>query len=400
MRVLILSNLYPPHVLGGYEILCEQVVRRLVDRGHEVEVLTSQHQSTIADPAVFYRVRRELNLVVPFERAYTEDRAHLRSVHGKNQAVAAEVLRSFGPDVVFAWSQLRITMGPVRAALAAGLPVAWAFNDANILSYLPRFPGIALRGAGRWLSFRFLHPELGLRGISFRHARVISEKLRIELADRGLTLPREAVLHQGIDLGQFSRSRTDFSVEKQRRFLYIGQLHHYKGVHTLLDAIGKLKRRQPTKPIRLTVVGDGDADYRQQLEQRAHSHEIDAQFLGRVPHHQIPLLHRDHDALVFPSIWNEPFGLTHLEAMASGLPVISTLNGGQSEFLRDGVNCLAFAPEDSDGLAASIERLFSEPGLAQRLADEGYQTVVNGYSIEGYVDGLEGMLRDAVGAHR
>ncbi|NCC66085.1 MAG: glycosyltransferase, partial [Spirochaetia bacterium] len=52
MRILIISNLYPPHVLGGYEILCHQVVSYLLDRGHQVHVLTSDHGQASSEETI------------------------------------------------------------------------------------------------------------------------------------------------------------------------------------------------------------------------------------------------------------------------------------------------------------------------------------------------------------
>jgi glycosyltransferase involved in cell wall biosynthesis len=103
--------------------------------------------------------------------------------------------------------------------------------------------------------------------------------------------------------------------------------------------------------------------------------------------------YREHDGLVFPSSWEEPFGLTHLEAMASGIPVLSTTNGGQGEFLRDGDNCLTFEPEDAVGLASRIGQLQSSPDLARRLARAGRRTVERSFSLEGYIQRIQSFLQ-------
>jgi len=177
--------------------------------------------------------------------------------------------------------------------------------------------------------------------------------------------------------------------------LYAGQLHHYKGVHTILEAAKTLRERGVAFTIDLA--GDGPEPYQAELKRVADASGATVRFLGKQGHESMPALYRDHDIFLFPSIWPEPFGLTHLEAMASGLPVISTAGGGQGEFLKDGENALVFKEADSDGLAAAILRLIESPELRQEIALEGRRTVEQQFSLSGYVANLESFLKSAAG---
>lgn len=94
-------------------------------------------------------------------------------------------------------------------------------------------------------------------------------------------------------------------------------------------------------------------------------------------------------------MWTEPFGLTHLEAMASGTPVVSTNDGGHAELLRHGQNALVFEKGDSVDLAAQIARLVSESGLAPRLAAQARRDVEQHFSLTRYIDDLEHFLARA-----
>jgi glycosyltransferase involved in cell wall biosynthesis len=106
-------------------------------------------------------------------------------------------------------------------------------------------------------------------------------------------------------------------------------------------------------------------------------------------------VYREHDIFVFPSTWQEPFGLTHLEAMACGTPVISTADGGHGEFLKDGENALIFEKENPGQLAAQISRLISDNDLAGHLAATARAMVEQEFTLQRYVTDIEAFLQEA-----
>src|SRR5213076_2573694 len=97
-------------------------------------------------------------------------------------------------------------------------------------------------------------------------------------------------------------------------------------------------------------------------------------WLGAVSRAQLPDIYAEADCLVFPSRWQEPFGLVPIEAMACGTPVVATGTGGSGEFLRDGYNCVVFHAGESRSLAAAIQRLHDDPDLRRRVVRGGLHT--------------------------
>jgi glycosyltransferase involved in cell wall biosynthesis len=175
------------------------------------------------------------------------------------------------------------------------------------------------------------------------------------------------------------------------RLLYAGQLLDYKGPDVLLQAAAILKREMG-RDVRVSVVGDGPM--RRELEELAETLPVPVDFTGAVDHGLMPEIYRSHDVFAFTSTWREPFGLTHLEAMASGTPVVSTAVGGQKDFLRDGENALVVPPHDPTALATAIERLVSGTDLARRVALNGRRTVEESFTLDRYIDDLEGWLHE------
>jgi glycosyltransferase involved in cell wall biosynthesis len=124
--------------------------------------------------------------------------------------------------------------------------------------------------------------------------------------------------------------------------------------------------------------------------------EANIEFRARVPREEMPALLHDFDALILPSIYEEPLARIAQEAMASGVILIGTLTGGTKELLLDGENGLAFMPEDPHGLAAQIERLLKDQELAQRLRLAGLNTIDERFSIERMVNEIESYLAETV----
>jgi glycosyltransferase involved in cell wall biosynthesis len=88
------------------------------------------------------------------------------------------------------------------------------------------------------------------------------------------------------------------------------------------------------------------------------------------------------DCIANPAVWEEPFALVPLEAMAAGRPLVSTPTGGSAELLDDGINSLVVPPGDAEALAAALRRLADDPSLAERLAAAGWERVRRDHRVE------------------
>jgi glycosyltransferase involved in cell wall biosynthesis len=110
----------------------------------------------------------------------------------------------------------------------------------------------------------------------------------------------------------------------------------------------------------------------------------------------LPALFREHDALVFPVRWSEPFGLVPLEAMSFGRPVVSTAVGGQAEYLRDRENTLVVPVDDPAAVARAVARLAGDPGLRARLRSGGLETAA-ALDEAGFQDEVVAEIRRAAG---
>jgi len=391
VKILVISNLYPPAYLGGYELLCQQVVEELRQRGHRVSVLTSDHGNA-ASLAPQPSVHRDLQLYLPFSEPGRVARGARWRTHQVNRRATAARIAADRPELIFVWSQLRLTLGAAQAAEESGLPVCYTFNDEHLAGYLPRAWSPAPRAMIGALADRLLLGGITTARLRLRHTTSISRRVRDNLVASGLHAAESRIIYQGIPVERFPLKTDPGRIGSPARILFVGQLVPYKGADTLIRAAHDLAAARGPDAIRLTVAGDGPGSHPAELRRLALEGPAQVEFLGRVPHAELPALYRRHDLFVFPSRWQEPFGLTHLEAMASGLPVVSTADGGHGEFLRDNQNALVFPKGNPEALAARISALLDDPGLGKRLALAARTMVDTDFSLARYVTQLESWL--------
>lgn len=160
-----------------------------------------------------------------------------------------------------------------------------------------------------------------------------------------------------------------------------------KGVDYLLTALAKVKT-----PMRAVIAGTGPHEAYLREKARAEGLAERAYFTGWLGGSTLEALYARAQLVVFPSVWNEPFGLVGIEAMAHGLPVVAFRVGGVPEWLEDGTNGLGVARGDTDAMAAAIDALLSDPKRARALGAAGLATVRTRLTRERHVDGLERLL--------
>lgn len=405
MKILILSTLYPPHYVGGYELGCHEVAEALKRRGHTIRVLTSTYGvGRPEDDGEVYRWLQS-DLGWQFTSAFS-NRLRLVGKELRNRRAFRRLVRDFKPDVLYVWPIRYISLSLVFMAQRMGLPVAFYVSDdwfsrwENIDHWQlePNQPArrMAKRALARLVDL--LGGAAPATAIDARHAQFTSEHIRRAALARGKPAERARVIHWGVDLARFPYRQA--SRPEVRRLLYVGQLAPPKGVHTAIEALAMLRARCPEHDLTLTVAGGTIfPDYAEQLHRMVRELELAGavRFTGMLPREQLPAIYQEHDLLVFPSSWEEPFSITLLEGLASGLAVVGTITGGSAEILRNGENALVFPKEDAAACAAQIERLVRDPALAERLRQAGRRTVEQGFRIEGMLDQIEGALRAAVG---
>lgn len=219
------------------------------------------------------------------------------------------------------------------------------------------------------------------------HAAVLSEFMRGNLLRNGFREERLHILPPVIPVREeMTKSRRD----EVFHLLFLGQLIRGKGVDLMLEALKRLRT-----PWRATIAGDG-AD-RPMLEAAAAKYGISdrIEFTGWLTDPE-PCF-KECDAAIFPSRWQEPFGLSGAEALAHGLPVAAFDTGGVREWLVDGVDGFAVPELDVSALAEKIEILARDRKLAAGMGAAGREIVRERFSPGNFLAALETLLEETGG---
>jgi glycosyltransferase involved in cell wall biosynthesis len=175
---------------------------------------------------------------------------------------------------------------------------------------------------------------------------------------------------------------------------FLGRLGFEKRVDLLIEAFAKLKRRHPNYS--LIIVGDGPADVVNQLKHIAEPIP-DVHFTGFLLGETKANVLASFDVFCSPSPY-ETFGLTGVEAMASGVPVVTVNSGGVSEYMLDGINGYLVQPDDVEGLANCLEKVLSSDNteLIQRALQDAnqYSDKQGCQNLNDYYQQLLGMKKD------
>ncbi len=413
MRILFLSNYYPPFSRGGYEQWCQEVATELVRRGHLVSVVTSPAPDRVSAARDGEAgAQRWLNLEVEGGLLRTS----ARLIHGRERSERENLCRlrrlvtDFAPDVAMIWGMWNVPRS-VPALVERLLPGRVAYY---LCDYWPSLPNAYVQqwqnGAARALASlpKRLLGKLFLPGLlrepaiplRLEHPLCVSGAVREILVRSGVSAAHARVIQGGIQVDDF-KPRALEAWERQDgalKLLYAGRLTPEKGVHTAIRALALVSPRAD-RPVTLDLVGHGDRRYVDGLKRLVDRGELEGRVTFRpgVARAEMPGLLARYDALVFPSEWEEPFARTVIEAMAVGLVVVGTTTGGTVDVLVEGETGLTFAAGDRGALAAQIQRLRDDRALGKRLARSARKRVEESYTFGRMVDELEAYLH-ALGA--
>ena len=334
-----------PTGLGLYSI---QVIRELDRLRNDLLVYTSSPES-------LGPVRAHVIAVSPRLRPERRLRGHVARLVWLQTALRASARRR----------RLGVLLHTVpEGVLATSVPQVTVVHDLVPMRYPAQYP--------RQRSyFRFLVPRL------LRASRMViadSQSTRRDVvAMYGIEAGTVRVIHPGYDArAYFSNGNAAArGGHGDGYFVYVGNLLPHKNVLGLLDAFAILRRR---RACRLIIRGSGRADYVHAVRERIETTGLadTVRILDYLPEPALRDLYAHAVGLIVPSL-HEGFGLPVLEAMACGVPVITSTSPALAEVAGDA--SLMIDPHDAAGLARTMDRLLTDGALSADLRQRGLKRV-------------------------
>jgi glycosyltransferase involved in cell wall biosynthesis len=373
VRILHIYKDYPP-VLGGIEGHLRDLCERLAARGHAVTALvTSQSgRTSFEQPAPGLTVLRAARA------------AHVASTPLSPAMIG--LARAARPDLVHL--HFPYPPGDLAALALPGAPALVVTYHSDIV-----------RQKGLLRLYRpLLEHTLG------RAARIIATSPNY-LRSSPFLRPhahKVAVVPLGVDTRRFRPATTDAlgtiaggllggerAAVGELSILFVGRLRYYKGLHVLLEAMRAVDAT-------LLIAGTGPEQERLRTQAARGGVAERVRFLGDVPEEDKAALYRAADLFVLPShLRSEAFGIALAEALASGLPCVSTELGTGTSFANlDGATGLVVPPDDPAALAEALNRLLREPETRRAFGAAARRRAEELLSLDAMVDGVgEGLVK-------
>ncbi len=366
-RILVINNLYPPQELGGYGRSISDFANILQERGHTIQVLTSDapYLGKITTPEA--NISRKLELFGTFEgqTKAIEDTREINRIIVNNDEVVREAIADFSPDVCLVGNINFLGPGIFTPFLENYIPVINHLGLPTLLCSANKMP----------------------QGNLFILATA-SEYVRQKAIAQEYPANNTTVIYPGAKVKNFQMCVLP-NLDKLQ-IVYAGLLIDSKGTHTLIEALKIIE--DENVDFECSLAGDNtDKEYFNLLKQFVVKNGMDekVKFLGYLQREELINLYSSKNVIVFPSIGPEAFGISPVEGMAAGLTAISTGVGGGGEAIEHEVSGLIFPPGDSKALAQALISLTKDRERWQRIAWAGQERAITVFDIDRSVDRLE-----------
>jgi len=364
VKIALCSDWVYPSV-GGVQSHILGLAGQLKEMGHEVVIVTKEMERSEAQGDLYPEGVREVRakrLTAPEHVLMPPSPRDLRNL-----------IRREGFDVVHAHHAFTPTpLLSLEAADRLGVPSVLT-NHSITFAYSS---DLIWGPVSQLLPFK--------RYINMADRVVAVSESAAEFIERFMDGGQATVIPNGVDVGRFHDPRpvdsgvVDPGGLEHPMVFGVGRLAFRKGFHLLVESMPRVLRRHPGA--RLYVAGKGIMAGFLGLLVESLDLQDAVTFMGYVSEEALPWLYRLCDVFVLPSVSAESFGITLIEAMAAGRPVVASRIGGVPEIVDDGVNGLLFEPWDSRGLSEAVNTLLGDPELAADLGRRAHESAEENYS--------------------
>ncbi|AGA25884.1 glycosyltransferase family 4 protein [Singulisphaera acidiphila] len=391
MKILVISNLYPPDALGGYEMGCRQVVENLRARGHEVRVLTTAPRTPVASPPHVRRTLRLTDMWVDYHMSRCAtvtqllDESESHRINAFNVHALLGELDDFEPDVAYVWMLTGIGgLGLMATLHHLRVPWVWHLMD-DVPATLCQLDNQVIPALAREI-------ERQLRG----HTIACSQQLVDEIERRGVRLQGEVEIVPNWVAGPVPPLRSEF-YQGDRPLRIVASAAHIdrcydKGMDLLIKAAATL-RDQGRDNFSLDIFGQVNDSFYGDLIKSNHLSGL-VTLRGSLKQADLIAAYQDYDVFAFPARLREPCAFAPLEAAPSGCVTVMSILSGNSEWLVHGVHCLK-VPRTSEGFAHMFGEILDGRVDLEPIGRRGALAVRRDFHLDKLLPKIERILTRA-----
>ncbi|MGH7997537.1 MAG: glycosyltransferase family 4 protein, partial [Opitutaceae bacterium] len=373
-RILILTNVFQSGDPGDYGRMMRDFAHGLLARGHEVRVAAAGGEPAEGrsdeDRAWEARMARSLELFGQWKtgcRPTLHAQGEVAARNHRNLKRWRAELNEFRPDLILAGNLDLLGPNLVQAALNNGFPVLHMLANAA-----PGYPTAMQPCSARY----WIAPCSDWNGLALRQG--------------GYSPARIETVYPGARTDRFFRFILPDNTSL--RICYSGLMLPGQGAHVLVQALKDL--RNLGVDFRAEIAGEApDPEYLEQLQEVVRQSGLGdkIRFSANPERDAAAALYARSNVFVFPSQCPEPFGISQVEAMASGLVVVTSGTGGAKEVVRHGTDGLHFAAESAEDLADKLRSL-AQDGAAMTRLQRAAQARATEFSVDRACERIEEVM--------
>lgn len=376
MKILTITNYYPPYFIGGYEIACKDTTEYLKSKGHEVEVLTSDYLLKKDNENSEKNISRDFNLI-----NYNQiSRVQKKYLEHKNYLLLKEKIQDFQPDIVYFWSLRGIGIKMIHAVEELNIAKAFEIGDFWMYGYMQ--PSFAKK-------IKSFIPFLAENTPEISPAICVSHWVGAEM--KNVYGSKTTYMHPNATF----IPKVILRNTKDIRFIFSGRIEEEKGLDLAIEALNQFSKKYPQAKFSFDIYGDGDISYIEKCKRLAKPIEYMINFKGKVKSKRE--IYTNASILLMPTRMREPFGLVIIEAMAYKCAVIATNAYGPAEIIQHNDTGLLFDHNQENDLFSQIEKLYFDKNFLYRMQDKAYEHVSQNYSIVDVKPKVEKLLENIAG---
>ncbi len=415
-KILMISNFFRPHYVGGAEIYAYDLYKELKRKGNEVKVITNVPGANFKDPDV---INLNLKVNILYSALMLPDLAVYKAIK--------KIVADFAPDYIHIHN-FHSTL-TVSAVYACGdlKPVLTA-NDYYLVCGTGKMEkqdegvchkknecanclrGYYLKVLNSLTSDRFFYKiiyaliefdkfnffikffenfrRVMAKSVYNKIGAVICPSYRIkEGYDAIFGSNRTKHLNYGIDFSKYSiKNKRKKAGVKKFIFGYAGALIEKKGIFIMLDAFAMfLAKKKIRQRVMLYIAGDGADRYRMEKYAETCGIKKYLKFMGKIDINEMSKFYNKIDVILVPSIWPEVMGIVGIEAAYHGVPAIGSNTGGIMEWLKNNKTGLLVKPGSAKDLAYAMLKISMDKNELIKLRTGAKKFIAENFGIQKHV---------------